>query len=290
MAEIEKYIAPQTLEEATRVLAEGNVTVLAGGTDLVPQTQSGIRQFQPVLMNICRIPELKGVAETNGEIRIGALTTIAEIVGSPLLKVKAAVLADAADCFAGGQVRNSATLGGNICNASPAADMAVPLLLLGAEAELAGWANGQVVYRTVPLCDLFVGPGETLIKPYEVLTFVRFPAPQKEVVGVFHKFGTRPALDIAVVSVGISGVRNNGCLSDVRVAFGAVAPTPVRGYKTEAALEGATLDDGLISTIGGVVERDISPISDVRASAWYRNEVLCRITQRLLHDVRGRKD
>lgn len=285
MAVVEQYIAAHTLEEVVQVLSGGSGTLFAGGTDVLPQTRAGAREFRTTLVNINRLDELRGIAESDGTIRIGTLTTITDMLDSDVLKQSAGVVVQAADCFASGQVRNAATIGGNVCNASPAGDMIVPLLILDAEVELASWRDDQVVRRKMPLCDFFVGPGKTQIEVDEILTAVEFTVPNPHAVGRFHKFGTRPALDIAVVSIGIAGVRANGCLKDARVAFGAVAPTPIRGRATEAALEGAALDDRRIEDIAHVAEREISPISDVRASAWYRKRLIYELIQRLLHDV-----
>ncbi len=285
MATVKRYEVPNSLSEVTRIVAECPTMMFAGGTDVLPQTRAGAREFQPTLVNINRLDELRGVAESDGKIRIGALTTITDMLESDVLKQSAGVVVQAADCFASGQVRNAATIGGNICNASPAGDMIVPLLLLDAEVELASWRDGQIVRRQMPLCEFFIGPGKTRIEADEILTAVAFPVPKPHAVGRFYKFGTRPALDIAVVSLGIAGVKENGCLTDARVAFGAVAPTPIRGRATEAALEGAALDDRRIEEIAHVAEQEISPISDVRASAWYRKRLICELTQRLLHDV-----
>ncbi len=285
MANLKRYEVPDSLSEVTQIVTEGSVTLFAGGTDVLPQTRAGAREFQPTLVNVNRLDELRGIAESDGKIRIGALTTITNILDSDLLRESAGVVVQAADCFASGQVRNAATIGGNICNASPAGDMIVPLLILDAEVELASWRDGQVGSRKMPLCDFFVGPGKTRIEANEILTAVEFPVPRPHAVGRFCKFGTRPALDIAVVSIGIAGVKENGCLTDARVAFGAVAPTPIRGRDTEAALEGAALDDRRIEEIAHVAENEISPISDVRASAWYRKRLICELTQRILHDV-----
>jgi CO/xanthine dehydrogenase FAD-binding subunit len=290
MPVVERYLAPRSVEDATKALAEGGVSVFAGGTDLMVQTRLGARQFQPVLMNIRRIPELRTVDLADGQVRIGALTTITEILEGDALKDAVPVLADAADCFGSGQVRNSATLGGNLCNASPAADMIVPLLLLEAEVELASWDGGRVVNRTVTLDELFAGPGETRMEARELLTFVSFAVPEPGTVGVFGKCGARPALDIALASVGIAGVMRDGCLHRARVAFGAVAPTPIRGRRTEAALEGTSLDDEHIDEIAEATEAEISPISDVRASAWYRTRMIQDMTRRLLQNVSRRDD
>ncbi|MFQ5423132.1 MAG: FAD binding domain-containing protein [Phycisphaerae bacterium] len=282
---VETYLAPDTLEDLTQSLSTGDATVLAGGTDLMPQTQAGSRSFRPTLVSLRRVPELGGICETDGEIQIGARTTITDILESGLLRKKAAVLVEAADQFASAQVRNMATLGGNICNASPAGDMMIPLLLLDAEVELASWLDGGVARRTMALGDFLVAPGRTRIQTTEVLTCVHFLVPRPQTIAVFRKLGTRPALDIAIVSVGIAGVRDGRCLRQVRVAFGAAAPTPVRGRKTEAALEGRPLDTQGIATVADAIGDDVAPISDVRASAWYRARVLRRMTERILHDV-----
>ncbi len=285
MAAVEQYLAPHTLEEVAQVLSGGSCTLFAGGTDVLPQTRAGARAFQATLVNINRLDELQGISESDGIIRIGALVTITDILDSEFLRQTANVVVQAADCFASGQVRNAATIGGNICNASPAGDMIVPLLLLDAEVEFASWRDGQLARRKMPLCEFFVGPGKTRIEAGEILTAVEFAVPKPQAVGRFCKFGTRPALDIAVVSIGIAGVNKNGCLTDARVAFGAVAPTPIRGRETEAALEGVALDERRIEEISHVAGNEISPIYDVRASAWYRKRLICELTQRLLHDV-----
>ncbi|MFQ5412590.1 MAG: FAD binding domain-containing protein, partial [Phycisphaerae bacterium] len=232
MTEIEEYHVPRTLEELTRILADREAVLLAGGTDLMPQFQAGNWTHISTLINIRRIFELYGITESDGVIRIGALTTITAIRENELLREKADVLSQAADCFAGTQIRNIATIGGNICHASPAADMVIPLLLLNAELRLASWSDGRVTLRSMPLCDFFVAPGETRLRAGEVLKGIEFQVPDPAAVGVFRKLGTRPALDIAVVSVGILGIKDNGSLRDVRAAFGAVAPTPFRGRVT----------------------------------------------------------
>jgi CO/xanthine dehydrogenase FAD-binding subunit len=282
---IEKYAVPHSVDEATRILAEDITTLFAGGTDLMLQTRAGVKSFQPVLININRISELRGITRSNGRIRVGALTTITEILQSPDLREHATIVCDMADCFAGGQIRNTATLGGNICNASPAGDMIIPLLLLDAEVELASWSEGGAASRRVPLSGLFTGPGTTRIEPNEILTYVEFKVPEETFVAGLEKFGTRPAMDIAVVSVGIAGVKDGGVLRNVRVALGAVAPTPLRGRKTEAAIEGQHLDEERAADIGRIAQEEISPISDVRGSAWYRRELTGTLTRRLLRNV-----
>lgn len=287
MTAIETYCVPETLAEAVRLLTEGEATLLAGGTDLMPQTQSGARRFHPLLMNLRELDELKGIAKTGAEdrIRIGALTTVAGILEHELLRRSVPVLVAAADSFASGQVRNRATLGGNICNASPAGDLIIPLLLLDAEVEMAWAADGEVRFRTLPLHGFFTGPGKTRMAPAEIMTAILLPAPDRQFTATFKKFSVRPALDISLVAVGVGGLRSNGGLTKVRVAFGAVAPTPIRARKIEAALTGRALDDAVITAALALIGEETAPISDVRASAWYRRELLRELTGRILRDV-----
>ena len=285
MASINKYGAPTTLSGAVRLLATQEATLLAGGTDLMPQSQSGNTTFKPLLLNLQNISELRGITAENGIVRIGALTTVTEIRLDSTLAQTAGVLRDAADCFASDQVRNSATIGGNICNASPAGDLIIPLLVLGAEVELSCWSGGQVITRSVPLCDFFTGPGTTVMQPNEILRTIAFAVPDRDFVARFVKLGSRPALDISVVSVGLSGTQKTVVLQNTRVAFGAVAPIPLRGRKTEAVIEGQCRSDDLIAAAVEQAAAEVSPISDVRASAWYRQEMIRVLMERALRDV-----
>ncbi len=285
MTAIERYAAPTSLAEAAGLLADREATLLAGGTDLMLQTRSGSKNFAPLLLNLRRIPELRGITVSDGTIRVGALTTVTELLQDGILAEKAQVLPATADCFASNQLRNSATIGGNICNASPAGDLIIPLLLLDAQVELFRWEDEKMVMRKMPLCEFFVGPGQTRIRPDEILTAATFAIPERGHVAVFEKFGTRPALDISVVSVGIAGVREDGHLKAVRVAFGAVAPTPLRGRQTERVIEGRPLTEEMIEESGRQALAEISPISDVRASAWYRRELVRVLTGRVLRHV-----
>jgi xanthine dehydrogenase FAD-binding subunit len=284
-ATIEQYCTPVSVDEAAAVLRGGDVTILASGTDLMPQTQAGRARFGRVLMNIRRIPELRGISIEQGAIRIGTLTTVTELMESDVIQRDLPVLVEAGDQFASDQLRNTATIGGNICNASPAGDLLVPLLILDAEVELVSMPGSTRESRQVPLREFFVGPGKTARKTSELLVAVRVPRPPDGFVARFHKFGTRPALDIAAISIGIGGVLQRGVLTQVRVAFGAVAPTPVRAPKTEAALEGRPLTVDTIGAVAQVAHDEVRPISDVRASEWYRRELIHNLTKRVLDNV-----
>ena len=137
----------------------------------------------------------------------------------------------------------------------------------------------------MPLAEFFVGPGKTRRAPDELLCGVWLPLPPAGFAGRFFKFGVRPALDISAIAIGIGGVRVGNVLTHARVAFGAVAPVPMRAPRTEAALEGSVLDPAAIERIAGIARDEVRPIDDVRASAWYRRELVFNMTKRMLDDV-----
>jgi CO/xanthine dehydrogenase FAD-binding subunit len=281
-AGLDDYAAPASLEEAAQLAADGPVTILAGGTDLMPQSEWGKLQLTGRLINIRRVPELAGIQISDKSVRLGALVTVTEILESADLAERAGVLVETADQFASEKLRTMSTIGGNVCNASPAGDMIIPLLLLDAEAELVHWSGSKLDSRRVPLDSFFTGPGKTVRRPDEILTALHFPTPPDGFVGGFRKFGPRPALEIAMAAVGIAGVRNGKSLVGARAAFGAVAPTPVRGPKTEAAIDGKELDAAAIASAAETASAEVSPITDVRASEWYRRHLVRVMTEELL--------
>jgi len=275
------------LEEAVKAIATGDATVLCGGTDLTPQTDSGARRYAATLMNIRRVEGLNAILDVGDSIRIGTLTTVAEIRCNPTIRGTAPILADAAEHFASDQIRNAASIGGNLCNASPAGDMSIPLLVLDAAVELSSWDAGAICTRVVPLDAFFLAPGRVVKKPTELLTAVVFSKPAPDFVGHFRKSGPRPALEISTVSIGIGGNFSKGIFRNVRVAMGAVAPTPLRARGVEAALEGQRLDSEAIRAAVTAVGVDVKPINDVRASAWYRNHLARVFTEEVLNHVLG---
>jgi CO/xanthine dehydrogenase FAD-binding subunit len=286
MQEITTYLAPQRLDEALQAMADGEATVLCGGTDLAPQTESGARQYEATLLNIRRVEGLGGIDTAGNEIRIGATTTVSEIRRSAALAEIVPVLVESAECFASEQIRNAASVGGNLCNASPAGDTIPPLLVLDASVELACWRNDAVQTRRVPLEAFFVRPGKTVKRPEELLTAVVFERPAPDFVGRFRKSGPRPALEISTVSIAVGARVADGRLRDVRVAMGSVAPTPLRARHVEAALEGKPLDAATIAAAVGATAQDAKPIDDVRASAWYRGHLVRVFVEEVLNDLR----
>jgi xanthine dehydrogenase FAD-binding subunit len=285
MARIERYQAPRSLEEAAEILRAGNVTVLAGGTDLMPQTQDGRVEFRPVLMNVRRVPELQGIAQADGVVRIGALATITELLESALVRERLNLLWQACDHFASDQIRNAATVGGNLCNASPAGDTLVPLLALEARAVLAAKPNGALETRRVPLAEFLLGPGRTCRAPAELLAAVEVPLPPPGFAGEFYKHGTRPGLDISAISIAAGARMEGRVMRHVRIALGAVAPTVVRARRTEAMLEGAPSSDKAVEAAALTALEEVHPISDVRASDWYRRELIHNMLNRVLKHV-----
>jgi len=283
---IERYCAPRSLDEALEILRAGAVSLFAGGTDLLPQSQAGRVKLAPVLMNLRRIEGLGGIAENGGVVRIGALTTMTQLMESALVRERLSILWQACDHFASDQLRNAGTLGGNICNASPAGDTLVPLLVLDARVELAQKPNGRIETRNLPLAEFLLGPGRTARAPQELLTAIEIPLPAEGFHGAFFKLGTRPALDIAAISIGLGALRDGGRLRAVRIAFGALAPTAIRAARAEAALEGRRLDEGAIDAAVQAADTEIHPISDVRASDWYRREMVRNMLRRMLEDAR----
>ncbi len=284
---LDDYAAPASLDEAAQLAADGPVTILAGGTDLMPQSEWGKLELTGRLLNIRRIPELAGIEGSGDTVRLGALVTVTEILDSEELARHANVLVETADQFASEQLRNMSSIGGNVCNASPAGDMIIPLLLLDAEAELVRWSGNGLEARRVALDGFFTGPGKTVRQPDEILIALHIPTPPDGFVGGFRKFGPRPALEIAMAAVGVAGVRDGKTLTNARAAFGAVAPTPMRGPHTEAAVEGKTLDQATIAAAAETASNEVSPITDVRASEWYRRHLVRVLTEELLsHAVR----
>jgi CO/xanthine dehydrogenase FAD-binding subunit len=282
----EDYINAADLAAAVAALADGRGVPVAGGTDLWVQKEQPGAVTGDRLVNIRNLPELKGIGDAGGRIRIGALATMTDILGDPLLREAAPILPLSADRFASVQIRNAATLGGNVANASPAGDMAPALLCLDAAVELARQDGNGVATREVALADFFTGPGQSARAPQELVTAILAPVPPAGAYAGFCKTGPRPALEIARVSMAILGEAADGALRNPRIAFGAVAPTPIRATRTEALIDGQALDDDLIARALDTMDGEISPIADHRASEWYRRHLARTYLEQELRHVR----
>lgn len=257
------YAAPTSLAEALETLASGSgrVTVLAGGTDLVPWMRSGAAA-PDLVVDLKRIPELTGVTARDDEVVIGCLATFTDVLEAAVVRDRAPLLAEAAGAVASVGIRNRATVVGNICAAVPCCDAGPALLALGAQVHLAA-AGGR---RTVPIDDWFEGPRRTAIRPGEVVTHVTVPLPAAGHGAAYARLSRTRGQDLAQASVAVviePGAR-------VRVAFGAVAPTPVRAAGIEALLTERGLEPDAVDEAVAAVAEEVRPITDVRASARYR--------------------
>jgi len=273
---------PATLSEALEVMAEvHDVIPLAGGTSLLVDLRSG-RRRAGTLMDVGRLAELRGVHEEDGHVLVGATTTIAELLRDPLVAEHGGVLRDACRLFAAPPVRNRATVGGNLADASPAADAAPPLLVLDAEVLL----KRRDGMRRIPLSHFFTGVRETIRRPDELLLGIRFPKPFRGTGFRYKKLGLRKADAISVLSVAATAGRwPDGEYGPVRIALGAVAPTPIRVPDAEACLSGRPLTEDAIAEAARLCGEATRAIDDVRGSAAYRRRAVEAIVRRLLREL-----
>lgn len=286
-----EYLEAGTVKEAVSLLDRhgAEARVIAGGTDLVVQLRSG--EVAPkYLVDLKSIPGLSYMAEEGGGLRLGALATIRALETSPLVGERFGILARAAHLLGSVQVRNLATIGGNLCHAAPSAELAAPLLALGALAKIAG-SGGE---RVIPLEEFFLGPGQTALGAGEILVELQVPAPATRSAGVYLKHSIRKAMDIAFVGVGVvlELADGDGLCQDIRIALGAVAPTPMRARRAEALLRGQKLEEALLRRAGELASQECSPISDIRCSAEHRREIVKvfvrRAAQQAAELTRGR--
>lgn len=292
MEQIRRYLAPTRLQQALAALADpGGAVVLAGGSDLMPQSHAGRLRPGALLLNIRRVAGLDGIRVEDGRLVIGALVSVTALMRSDVVRRHAPLLVAVGEKFASEQVRNAATVGGNLCNASPAGDLGPALVALDAEVELARLdEGGATCTRRLPVAEFFTGPGRTRRASDELLIAVRLPCAPTDQVTRFYKGGTRQALDISTIAIALAARRAaDGTLRELRIALGAVAPTIVRARAAEALLEGVAPAAGVIAAAAeAAASRDANPIDDVRASAWYRRELLRNMLQRMLEDVVSR--
>jgi carbon-monoxide dehydrogenase medium subunit len=276
-----KMYQPTSLQEASRLIKENGPggRFLAGGTDLViAMKEKGL--VPKYIVDLKRVPGLAGIRETNaGSTTIGALTTMYAIETSPVITKKYPFLAQSAAEVGSIQIRNRATIGGNMANATPSADVAPALIALNATAKIAG-ASGE---KTVLLEEFFRGPGQTIMDTDEILTEITIPKTGPQLVGEYIKFSPRDMMDLAYVGIAVAyNLGSDKKCNGVRIALGAVAPTPIRAKNSEALLEGKVLTEELAAKVGDEAARESKPISDVRSSADYRRAMVGIMTKRAI--------
>ncbi len=272
------YFEPKTVNEALSLLAKygEQAKVIAGGTDVMVDIK--YKEEPGCLVNIKKIPGLGAIQENGGSLRIGPLVTIHEIETNKLVRDRLPVLWESCHQFASLQIRNTATIGGNICRASPSGETLAPLLVLEAKAKLA-FSEGE---KTEAFASFFHGPGKSSIGSKGLLTEIDVPYPAQGSRGVYLKHAVRGAMDIAMVGVAVlvtpDASKNN--VQDARIGLGAVAPTPVRASKTEALLRGKPLTAALVKEAAAMAAAESSPISDQRSSGEYRRWIVEALTRR----------
>ncbi|MCF8032911.1 MAG: xanthine dehydrogenase family protein subunit M [Desulfarculaceae bacterium] len=275
------YHQPASVAEALEVLGQhgDQAAIIAGGTDLLVNMKHG-KLAPRHLVGLEGIDGLEEIGADNGSLVVGPRLTASALAASGELSGAAQALALGAASLGSPQVRNRATVGGNVCTARPAADMCVPLLVLGAKALLAG-PDGP---RELPLDEFFLGPGQTAKKPGELLTGLSLPRPAEGSGAGYEKLGLRKALEIALVNVAAAiWLEPDGkTIKQAKVALGAVAPVPMLSPGAEAALTGQTAGEEAFAQAAEAAATDAKPISDHRGSAQYRREVVQVLTRRAL--------
>lgn len=261
-----RYFAPTDLGEAINLLAQygKQTTILAGGTDLVPKIN--YYELKPEVLLYVGNLGLNYVKQVDGTLVIGAGTPLAKILTNELVAQLAPALVDAVTQHSSVAIRTAATIGGNIANASPAADTVMPLIAMDATLRLVS-AKGE---RYVALNDFFVGPGQTKLEAGELITEVHVPPVKGQVV--YRKLGRRKAQACSIVVAAVRLQMAGGVCEAVRIVLGSMAPTPVRCFKAEAMLVGKAVDQALVTQCAAVAVGQTSPIDDVRATAWYREK------------------
>jgi len=276
-----EYHRPKELMVALTLLQElkDSCKLIAGGTDLLPAFRRGTLSLgsRPIV-DLSFIKELDYIKKEKEQIRIGAVTHLSDLEGSAIIRKYAPILADALRHMGSPQIRNQGTIGGNLCNASPAADTAPPLLILEARVLLKS-VEGQ---RVISLDQFFLGPGMTILAPGEILTEIQIPIPKDEGGFCFLKLGRRNAFTLSIISVAAWVKVKEETFQGIRIALGAVAPTPMRALKTEKYIEGQRVTEKTIDSGAKVVSSEVQPISDVRASADYRKDMSYILTRRAI--------
>ena len=275
-----EHYAPDSIEGLLEMLkSKPNVKLIAGGTDLLLQMKQGTAQPETVI-SLKNVEELRGFSVSKNGYRLGAGMSLRGITRSNELTQNFPGLVYAAGVVASEQIRTLATLGGNICNASPSADMVPPLIALDAVVQLVS-NQGQ---RDLSLSEFFKGPGESILKSGEIMHSIFLPQPSGNMI--YTKHAPRKFMDLAVVGVAVRLAKKNGKINEARVALGAVGPVPFRAEKTEALLAGQTLTTELMLEAGEMAAGECVPIDDIRGSAWYRKRMVKVHVRRNLETLR----
>jgi CO/xanthine dehydrogenase FAD-binding subunit len=273
------YVRVASLAELSDALGSDGATLIAGGTDLMVKMRAG--SVRPrLLVDVSRVDALREISTQPTGLTIGSAALVAEVLAFPTVSTDYPLLATVLRSLGSAQIRNRATLGGNLANASPAADSPLALLAYDARVTLAGAGTA----RDLPLHEFFLGPGRTALRRGEYIRSIALPTPRTDWKVFFHKVGRRRALTIAITSVaGLVALRGRTVV-DVRLIAGSVAPTPLRLHGVEDLVRGQELDDERIAAAQVAAFREVAPIDDVRATAIYRRTVTADLVARCLRE------
>lgn len=277
------YLEAKTIAEAISLLGkyDGKARVIAGGTDLLVQIRN--KAIKPeYVVDIEGIPGLNSIEyDSKQGLSIGPLTTIRALEKSTDIKRNHPIISQAAGQLGSTAVRNVATVGGNLCNAAPSAETAPSLIGLGAKARIVG-PSGE---RVVALEDFFTGPGQTVLKTGELLAEIQVPPMLPNTRGIYLKHAIRGSIDLAIVGTATIVTMDGDLCQDASIVLGAVASTPMRATEAEKVLKGKRIDDVLIEKVAQTASAQCCPISDVRASAEYRTEMVKVFTRRAIKEA-----
>jgi aerobic carbon-monoxide dehydrogenase medium subunit len=299
-----EYLRPRTLDEAISFLNQygKKATLIAGGTDVIVMAKQK-KMISEVLISLQGIPGLDRI-HYNGSLRLGPLATHRAIEQSPVIRKEFSALTDAVDVLGSIQIRNVATIGGNICTAAPSADTACPLLVLNGRLRLKG-PNSE---RTVPIDQFFTGPGQSILSQGEILTEIEIPKPLPNTGSAYWKHQRRLALDLPILGVAVLLSLDKATVTcsdflcttspissvlhrleedelvcrEIRIALGVAAPTPMRAKKAEGLLRGKKIADELIEAVAEAASREAQPRDSIRGEAWYRRDMIKVLVKRMV--------
>jgi carbon-monoxide dehydrogenase medium subunit len=285
------YLPPKSIEETLSMLSQyyGKAKVIAGGTDLLILIRNKVTNPEYVI-DITGIPELETVRyDENEGLRIGTSTAIRTLETSTEIRKRYPVISQAASQLGSVAIRNVATVGGNLCNALPSAEMAQALLAVSASAKITG-PSGE---RVVSLEDFFTGVGTTVLRPEELLVEIQVPPSLANTRARYHKHSTRGSIDLAIVNVAVVVTLEPGgrVCKDIRIALGAIAPTPMRARKAEEAMKGEQINEALINRTAQLASDEAHPRpGSIRGSVEYKKEMVKVFTRRLIKEAVAERD
>lgn len=274
------YYKPHCLQEALQLLDSERMLLLAGGSDLYPRFKGHLTDAKRIL-DLSHIEELTKIEKEEERLVIGSMVTHQELQQDESLKDSYPSLCQAASLIGSPQIRSRGTIGGNLAHASPAADLPPVLMALEAEVDISSLKRR----RTSLLEDFFIGPGETILGPDELITKILLPPLKENSNLFFHKVGRRKALSISVINMALLVEISSGYLERLRIIVGSAAPTPLRIHLVEEKGEGELLCPSLIEELAHTVSKEIRPIDDLRASASYRKSVAKELVKSSLYSL-----